>query len=305
MEILATRCAVLEGELRGLRGSALSPRAIMRASRSDLSQTGGSLLSGTPLPISKFFDAATADSHRSLRGSADFTPGESVANIKAVAQTLLTAVPPAPAPAVAATHHVLQSELAASPDKGDDQDIFKTFPKKRSDAFTPAMREAIMDAQCKTGHQAAAALDTTGDGRANYIVVGEDRNHDGIPDVLERPNSLPTIQRAAAVRPSPQTSWVSAAGPVLVASPRRTSLSPHPAQTHGGITFSPRAVSPVHHHQGTVQVPTMRQVPSAGILHQAPTLSHVPRLPIGQVGPYGAGGSVVTSARGASPVRRV
>ena len=32
---------------------------------------------------------------------------------------------------------------------------------------------------------ATAAVDTTGDGRANALVRGVDRNHDGIPDVLQ------------------------------------------------------------------------------------------------------------------------
>ena len=37
------------------------------------------------------------------------------------------------------------------------------------------------------GHasQATAAVDTTGDGRANALVRGVDRNHDGIPDALQ------------------------------------------------------------------------------------------------------------------------
>ena len=33
--------------------------------------------------------------------------------------------------------------------------------------------------------QATAAVDTTGDGRANSLVIGVDRNHDGIPDALQ------------------------------------------------------------------------------------------------------------------------
>lgn len=36
-----------------------------------------------------------------------------------------------------------------------------------------------------TTPMATVGLDTTGDGRANYVVTGEDRNLDGIPDVLQ------------------------------------------------------------------------------------------------------------------------
>merc|ERR1719506_2044437 len=36
------------------------------------------------------------------------------------------------------------------------------------------------------GSMAAAGIDTTGDGRANLVFVGADRNRDGIPDALEQ-----------------------------------------------------------------------------------------------------------------------
>ena len=46
--------------------------------------------------------------------------------------------------------------------------------------------------------QATAAVDTTGDGRANYVITGEDRNRDGIPDALQAAAQVHNRPAAAA-----------------------------------------------------------------------------------------------------------
>lgn len=90
------------------------------------------------------------------------------------------------------------------------EDIFKTFPEN-SGGMPAALREAIMEKQLKAPAVAAACVDTTGDGLANYVVVGEDKNFDGIPDMLQ--SGMPQRRQVLSHLPLPS------AGASLVVSP--------------------------------------------------------------------------------------
>jgi len=71
---------------------------------------------------------------------------------------------------------------------------FSTMPSTYAPSIVSASTPVPSFVQAPQAPRAAVGIDTTGDGLANVVVMGEDRNRDGVPDILQQSVALPRFQ---------------------------------------------------------------------------------------------------------------
>merc|ERR1719329_1309578 len=89
--------------------------------------------------------------------------------------------------------------------------------------------------------QAAVGVDTNLDGRANFMYVGADRNHDGVPDALESRSPYAWPQYAATNYAAPSYPASTSYAPPTYAASSYPPSGPTPAYPAPGYdpTFNP------------------------------------------------------------------